>query len=77
MAEVVVLPGFSGGGGADGIASGPGDDTIDAHDNRRDRVYCGGGTDTVYADAFDILRDCEIRSAEPLTRGGRLTPSAR
>lgn len=71
----------SGGGDSDGIATGGGDDTIDVRDGLRDRVYCGGGADTVYADPADILRGCEtvILARPPAgSHGGRrgLTPSA-
>ena len=66
----------SGGPDADGIATGGGDDTVDARDNVRDRVYCGSGSDTVYADPIDILRGCEkvVLDAPPSKRG--VKPSA-
>jgi Ca2+-binding RTX toxin-like protein len=32
------------------LAGGPGDDLFDAQDVTKDRVYCGSGHDTVYAD---------------------------
>ena len=33
------------------FVGGPGDDYLSARDNTKDRVYCGEGYDTVYADA--------------------------
>ncbi|HYI18426.1 MAG TPA: calcium-binding protein [Solirubrobacteraceae bacterium] len=42
------------------VAGGYGDDTIDARDGERDMIACGEGTDTVLADAVDVLaEDCE------------------
>jgi Ca2+-binding RTX toxin-like protein len=36
-----------------------GNDTIDARDGEKDSIDCGVGTDTVYADAVDVLANCE------------------
>ena len=44
------------------VKSGPDDDPIyeiDSADGKVDQVHCGPGTDTVDADASDVLRDCE------------------
>jgi N-acetylglucosamine-6-sulfatase len=49
-----------GGRGQDRLSGGAGDDTIDARDARADRISCGVGVDTVYADALDTsAADCE------------------
>ena len=47
--------------GHNGVVAGPGRDTIDVANGRRDRVDCGGGTDSVKADKGDRLRNCEHR----------------
>jgi hypothetical protein len=50
----------SGGPGEDSIATGRGNDRVDALDGHRDRVNCGRGKkDFVSHDAFDILIGCE------------------
>jgi Ca2+-binding RTX toxin-like protein len=46
-------------GGADSVFAGDGDDTIEARDGANDRIDCGDGVDTVQADQFDELTDCE------------------
>jgi hypothetical protein len=48
-----------GGIGRDGIQGNQGDDTIKAADGHPDRVFCGPGDDTVFADPEDRLRGCE------------------
>ena len=51
---------LSGGTGADTISGGTGADAISARDDRRDRITCGAGRDTVTADFGDVVaRDCE------------------
>jgi Ca2+-binding RTX toxin-like protein len=45
--------------GADIVSTGGGDDTINVLDGFSDRVSCGTETDTVNADQFDVLADCE------------------
>ncbi|MBJ7347627.1 MAG: hypothetical protein JHC87_03525 [Thermoleophilaceae bacterium] len=51
---------LKGGAGKDRIIGGDGDDIILARDKKVDRIFCGPGTDTVMADATDILAsDCE------------------
>ena len=47
------------GGGADSVFAGAGDDGIDAADGAGDRIACEGGTDSVQADQFDELSECE------------------
>jgi Tol biopolymer transport system component len=42
------------------ILAGPGNDRIHANDGHTDRVNCGPGRDTVWADRSDRLTDCEI-----------------
>jgi hypothetical protein len=42
-----------------------GNDTIDARDGEVDTVDCGIGTDTVKADAIDVLSNCETVDAGP------------
>ena len=46
-------------GGRDDVRAGRGNDDIDSADDKVDEVRCGPGTDSVEADAEDILRDCE------------------
>jgi hypothetical protein len=50
---------LSGGPGRDDIGAGEGDDRILVRDGKRDTVRCGGGRDTVKADEFDRLAECE------------------
>jgi Ca2+-binding RTX toxin-like protein len=58
----------TGGFGADSLDSGGGDDTIRVKDKKRDRVECGPGRDTIYADKVDSLLGCE----DVHTRGARI-----
>ncbi len=44
---------------ADVICGRGGNDTIIAANGRRDRINCGPGRDTVYADARDFVTRCE------------------
>ena len=44
----------------DVIVAGAGNDLIDANDGHTDRVDCGPGRDTVWADRSDRLTGCEI-----------------
>ena len=53
-----------GGGGRDTIATGAGNDVVDARDGHRDVVRCGAGADTVVADQGDVLHGCEHRLAQ-------------
>lgn len=46
-------------GGADTVSLGIGNDTADTRDGSSDTVRCGPGADTVMADQFDELTDCE------------------
>ena len=49
------------GKGLDRLSGGPGDDRLFAQDGARDVLRCGGGRDTVHADALDVVgRDCEV-----------------
>ncbi len=51
---------LDGGRGRDVLSGGPGNDLVRARDGTRDRILCGGGVDTVVADARDVPhRDCE------------------
>lgn len=50
---------ITGGAGFDYLQGGTGDDTILARDGQVDRVICGDGTDTVTADANDVITGCE------------------
>lgn len=45
--------------GADIVTTGADDDTINVLDGFSDAVSCGAGTDTVNADQFDVLDECE------------------
>ena len=47
------------GPGADIVNAGNGNDTVGVRDGSQDLVDCGGGTDTVTADAVDVLTGCE------------------
>jgi len=49
-----------GGAGRDTLHGGPGDDTIQARDGEVDTISCGDGTDTVVADAGDVVSGCEV-----------------
>jgi Tol biopolymer transport system component len=44
----------------DAILAGAGDDQVHANDRHTDRVNCGRGRDTVWADRTDRLTGCEI-----------------
>ena len=60
---------LDGGGGPDVISGQDGADTIMARDAAIDAVSCGGGSDGVTADRFDLVkRDCEQvgRAARPM-----------
>jgi hypothetical protein len=60
---------LDGGQGSDRISAGPGGDRVLARDGVRDRIFCGFGSDTVVADAFDRVHgDCErvLRPSKPL-----------
>lgn len=50
---------ITGGPGRDVISAGAGDDTVNVADGEVDVVDCGPGVDTVVADRFDVLRNCE------------------
>jgi WD40 repeat protein len=66
-----------GGAGRDTIFGGAGNDTIDAADGERDVIDCGAGTDTVVADAIDVVRNCEHvtrKHAAAATRKARRKP---
>ena len=59
---------IEGGTGADSIDGGDGSDTLRARDGFSDHVSCGAGTDSVDADAVDVLAsDCEVPAAAPGT----------
>ena len=51
--------GLEGLGGIDAYFGGPGADTLFARDGIAERVQCGPETDSVDADALDLLADCE------------------
>lgn len=46
---------IDGGNGADVMRGGNGNDYIIANDERRDTIYCGDGTDFVYASPTDVV----------------------
>jgi Ca2+-binding RTX toxin-like protein len=57
--------------GIDTHDGGAGDDLIDSRGNRGDLVNCGAGTDTVQADAADVVaKDCEIVERDSPPPGG-------
>ena len=45
--------------GGDSVYAGAGNDTVNVRDGFFDRVLCSGGTDSVQADQFDELSECE------------------
>jgi hypothetical protein len=47
-------------GAGDVVTAGAGNDTIRVQDHHTDRVNCGPGRDTVFADRTDRLTGCEI-----------------
>ena len=51
---------LSGGDGSDAVDAGTGDDQVDVRDGAVDTVACGAGSDTVFADAADVLNGCEV-----------------
>jgi hypothetical protein len=54
---------ITGGAGTDSVEAGDGDDSIDVRDGKADRVNCGSGSDSVVADAADVVAsDCETVS---------------
>ena len=57
---------IDGGAGFDYIAAGAGSDTLQLRDSGTDRALCGTETDTVSADAADVLKDCESVSLPPI-----------
>jgi hypothetical protein len=55
-----------------------GNDTIYAQDGEVDSIVCGFGTDTVYADAADVVdKDCENVTRAGATAAGAATPSGK
>jgi Ca2+-binding RTX toxin-like protein len=69
--------------GIDTISGGAGDDSIDVRGDRADMVSCGAGTDSVRADATDLVAaDCEnvdrggTQSTPPPSGGPAPTPAA-
>ncbi len=50
---------LTGGSGVDTFDGGPAPDNIQARDGVAEDVNCGGGNDTVNADAVDTLTNCE------------------
>jgi RTX calcium-binding nonapeptide repeat (4 copies) len=60
-----------GGSGSDLLSAGAGRDHVHADDGVRDLVSCGGGTDTFFADRYDVVVDCEVDGKAAL-RGGAL-----
>ena len=66
---------LTGGAGFDVLNGGAGNDTVNAQDGQTDRVRCGDGTDTVVADAADVLTDCEYASVPPTTQPPTPTPT--
>jgi hypothetical protein len=46
--------------GKDEVSTASGDDVVDARDGVADKIFCGTGTDTVYADQLDsVAVDCD------------------
>ena len=54
-------PSLDGGPGEDMIYGGDGNDGLAAKDGQRDKLYCGAGRDTYYADKIDYVdSSCEV-----------------
>ena len=51
-----------------------GNDTIDAQDGEKDTVDCSVGTDSVRADAIDVLSGCEVVNGQPVGVGSSPKP---
>ena len=51
---------LTGGGGSDALHGGAGNDTVNARDGEVDTIACGDGSDTVVADAGDVVSGCEV-----------------
>jgi len=60
------------GPGADVVRAVRGNDTVGARDGSVDLVDCGDGTDTVVADAVDVLTGCELVSV-PAPETGKVS----
>jgi Ca2+-binding RTX toxin-like protein len=58
---------LTGNGGGDQLGGGDGDDVVNARDGVADRIDCGAGTDTVVADAVDVVTGCETVQLPPVT----------
>jgi len=56
---------LNGGGGKNRYSAGRGADRINAMNNKRDRVNCGGGVDTAFVDAADRIAGCETFVVRP------------
>ena len=66
------------GGGSDKIRGNYGDDRLMADDGRYDEVWCGSGTDYVYADVKDaVYYGCETVQRQPSRYPGAPTVSPR
>ena len=52
---------LTGGPGSDVLLGGRGSDTIYAADGERDLIDRGRGSDRAIVDAFDIVKNCEVR----------------
>ncbi|GHE15094.1 hypothetical protein GCM10011376_01680 [Nocardioides flavus (ex Wang et al. 2016)] len=50
---------LTGGAGSDALHAGAGNDVVNARDGEVDTISCGDGTDTVVADAADVVSGCE------------------
>lgn len=51
---------LTGGAGRDSLDGGAGNDVVNARDGEVDTIACGDGTDTVVADAGDVVSGCEV-----------------
>ena len=70
--ESIDVTRVTGGRGSDSIATGAGNDFVQAKDGRRDVVRCGPGTeDAAEVDSSDIFSGCEIINEGPIPRSRR------
>jgi Ca2+-binding RTX toxin-like protein len=65
---------ITGGAGSDVLGGGDDNDTIQARDGVADRIDCGAGTDSVVADAVDVVANCETVDLPPVVTPPVVTP---
>jgi hypothetical protein len=58
---------YLGTGGSSKVWGGPGSNTIYAANGERDTILCGKGASHVFADPFDVVRQCTVVTTTPPT----------